>query len=57
MFPNFAKEDLKSMGIDEDEIPAILSYIRIRSIAIFGCGMAVGMMVCLWFISVVIIFG
>jgi hypothetical protein len=57
MFPNISKEDLALMGIPEEEIPVIISYTRIRMVAMLGCGIALGMTICLWFISVVIIFG
>ena len=57
MFPNVSKEDLKAMGFAEEEIPAIISYTRIRMVAMLGCGMAIGMAMMMWFISIVIIFG
>jgi len=59
MFPNVSvsKEDLKAMGFTEEEIPVIISYTRIRMGAMLGCGMAIGMAMTMWFISIVIIFG
>jgi len=49
------KQDLRNIGVADSDIPAVISYFRIKMLLMLMSGFALGLAMCMWFAGMIVI--